>query len=138
MASPPLRSDDGRAGLTSPSPVWFFAMNEAGQRAVCARHGTECLPPVAGSRVGVAIQTLDQNPLHGLRVEPVGGTSGWYLWAGGEPTTADDFYQPVCVEHVVDCCPLAVPFLALPPGWRFLTDGKYVDVWFDPAPLEGR
>jgi len=26
---------------------------------------------------------------------------------------------------------LALPFLALPPGWRFLTDGSYVDVWQD-------
>jgi hypothetical protein len=26
-------------------------------------------------------------------------------------------------------------FLGLPPGWRFLTDGLYVDVWYDAALL---
>jgi hypothetical protein len=28
-------------------------------------------------------------------------------------------------------CPLAAPFLGLPPGWRFLTDGDSMDVWHD-------
>jgi hypothetical protein len=56
---------------------------------------------------------------------------GWYLWAGAGWSDDPDFFQPLCVEHLVDRCPLAVPFLGLPPGWRFLTDGTYLDVWFD-------
>jgi hypothetical protein len=37
----------------------------------------------------------------------------------------------MCVEHLAERCSLAPPFLGLPPGWRFLTDGDYVDVWYD-------
>jgi hypothetical protein len=108
-------------------------MDVAQQRLVCARYGAAFAPPAAGSRVGLAISTLGRRPLNGLRFGPTDGACGWYVWAGGEPSTAADFYQPVCVEHLADRCPAAVPFLALPAGWRFLTDGLYVDVWFDPA-----
>jgi hypothetical protein len=71
--------------------------------------------------------------LRTLRTTHDARACGWYVWAGGEPSGAPDFYHPVCVEHLAERCPAATPFLALPPGWRFLTDGTYVDVWYDPA-----
>src|SRR5262245_35543881 len=108
-------------------------MNDAQQRAVCEQHSAEFCQPPAGSRVGIGLQTVGRQPLNGMRVEPHGGVCGWYLWAGGEPSDDDDFYQPLCVEHLEARCPAALPFLALPPGWRFLTDGDYVDVWYDAA-----
>ena len=108
-------------------------MDEARQRAICAQFGTHYCPPPAGTRVGIALKTLGKRPLNGMRVEPDGEVCGWYLWAGGEPSSEADFFQPLCVEHVEAQCPLAVPFLALPPGWRFLTDGECVDVWYDAA-----
>jgi hypothetical protein len=43
-----------------------------------------------------------------------------------------DFFVPLHVEHLDEWCPMAMPFLLLPPGWRFLTDGDYEDVWHDP------
>jgi hypothetical protein len=61
--------------------------------------------------------------------------------AGGEAnpmSDATDFYQPLCVEHLADRCPLALGFLGLPAGWRFLTDDGHVDVWYDPELLEAR
>jgi hypothetical protein len=112
-------------------------MDETHQRTVCARYGTLFSPPPALSRVGIARQTLGTQPLNGMRIGPEGELCGWFIWAGGEPSTDDDFYQPVCVEHLADECPAAVPFLALPPGWRFLTDGEYVDVWYDADLTEG-
>lgn len=111
-------------------------MSDADPRKLCAQFGAAFLPPLAGSRVGIAIQTLGRRPLNGMRLEPAGSACGWYLWAGEELSTADDFFEPLCVEHLPQRCPGALPFLALPPGWRFLTDGEYVDVWFDPALLE--
>ena len=108
-------------------------MDDMQQKAVCDQHGAEFLPPAAGSRVGIAIETLGLQPLNGMRVDPEEGMCGWYLWAGGEPSEADDFYKPLCVEHLADYCPAAISFLAMPPGWRFLTDGNYVEVWHDPA-----
>jgi len=113
-------------------------MDETQQRAVCDLHGAEFSPPSPGSRVGIALQTLGTQPLNGMRINPEGGVCGWYLWAGGEPSDEDDFYQPMCVEHIADKCPAAMLFLALPPGWRFLTDGEHVDIWYDAVLTEDR
>lgn len=110
-------------------------MNQAQQKSVCDQYSAEYCPPIAGSRAGVAVKTLGSHPLNGMRVCPSGETCGWYLWAGGEPSDADDFYEPMCIEHISDYCPAALPFLALPPGWRFLTDGEYSDVWYDATIL---
>jgi hypothetical protein len=99
------------------------------QQDICRQYGVEWIPPVPGSKVGIALQTLGQLPLHGVRVEPTESTCGWYLH-GGEWSDADDYYQPLCVEHVEKYCPAAISFLGLPPGWNFLTDGRgFVDVW---------
>ena len=60
--------------------------------------------------------------------------SGWYLWRGGEiPQNDPGFFVPLHVEHLAETCPLALPYLALPAGWRFLIAPKYEDVWFDPT-----
>ena len=101
------------------------------QRAVCGMHSADFDPPSPGSRVGIALQTLDLFPLNGLRIPEHGPVCGWYIWGGEAPSEDADFYQPMCVEHLADRCPLALPFLALPAGWRFLTDGEYLDVWYD-------
>jgi hypothetical protein len=108
------------------------------QRDVCREHATVFSPPAPGSRVGIALQSLGHLPLHGLRIPEHGEASGWYLWAGESPSEAPDFYRPLCIEHLAELCPLALPFLGLPAGWRFLTDGEYVDVWYDAELLKRR
>lgn len=113
-------------------------MNGNNAKNVCVKYGAEYSPPIAGSRVGVAIQTLGLHPLNGMRIEPEGDACGWYLWGGLALSDAADFFQPLCVEHLHDRCPEALPFLALPPGWRFVTDGEYVDVWYDEQLHEER
>ena len=107
------------------------------QRAVCVQYGAAFNPPTRESRVGIALQTLERVPLHGLRVPVTSSVCGWYLWAGDERYDDPDFFQPLCIEHLPERCPLAVPFLALPPGWRFLTDGDHTDVWYDSELLKG-
>lgn len=113
-------------------------MNETAgsQRAICERFGAAFMPPDPDTRLGIALGTLGRAPLNGLRVPAGPGTCGWFLWAGQECSDHPDFYDPMCVAHLPARCPSAVPFLALPPGWRFLADGDFVDVWFDPALLE--
>ena len=71
------------------------------QRSICRDHGTDYLPPTPGSMVGIALQTLGQLPIHGVRLPPTATTCGWYIHAGDEWSDADDFYQPLCVEHLV-------------------------------------
>ena len=75
-------------------------------------------------------------PLNGLRHPPQGDTTGWYIWAGEELSTAPDFFEPLHVLHLAEWCPAALRFLGLPPGWRFLTAGDYEDVWEDPTLLD--
>ena len=99
---------------------------------MCRTFGTGFEPPAPGTKVGIALQTLTRIPIHGVRLAPTETTCGWYIYAGDEGSDAPDFYQPLCVEHVAEYCRFALPFLCLPPGWRFVTDGKgYIDAWRD-------
>lgn len=107
------------------------------QRHICHKFGAAVDAPLPGTRVGIALQTLHLLPIYGVRVTPTEGMCGWYIHAG-EWSDAVDFYQALCVEHLAEYCKFALPFLCLPPGWRFMTDGKgFIDVWqeaeADPA-----
>lgn len=104
--------------------------------AICRRVGAEHLPTGDEQKVGLAEQTLDRQPLNGLRHAPRGGTSGWYIWGGGEPGDADEFFQPIHAEHLVRLLPQVLPYLGLGPGWRFLLAEGAEDVWFDASLLE--
>ena len=102
------------------------------QIKLCKKYRVEFLPPSSLTKVGIAINIRDGIlPLNGLRHPIEGETNGWYLWAGEEFSYSEDFFLPLHVEHLVDWCPKVIKFLALPPGWRFLTDGQFDDVWFD-------
>jgi len=104
------------------------------RRGVCRDRGADCLPPELGSMVGIALHTLDRLPIHGVRLPPTETTCGWYIH-GGESSDADDFYRPLCVEHLAEYCAFVLPLLALPPGWRFMADGEgFRDVWQDADP----
>ena len=104
--------------------------NEEAQKEVCERHGVQFSPRPPGTRLGIALQSLKCTPTWGIRYQPSDGTNGWYIWAG-DFSEADDFFQSLCVDHIGDYCPIALPFLALPPGWAFHTDGKETRVWYD-------
>jgi hypothetical protein len=107
------------------------------QRKVCARFGVAPDPPAPGSRLGLAgVGGTRPWPLNGLRHPPERGTNGWYLWAGAaEPAQDPGFFDALHVEHLAEHWPEAGPYLALPPGWRFLVAPGHEDVWYDEAPL---
>jgi hypothetical protein len=86
------------------------------QRAVCQEHITDFSPPSPGSHIGIAPQTLGLAPLNGLRIPELGSACGWYVWGGELTSEAPDFYQPLCVEHLAERCPLAIEYLGLPPA----------------------
>ena len=75
-------------------------------------------------------------PINGLRHPPEGDTTGWYIWAGEELSEDPDFFVPLHFEHLAEWCPGVTKFLALPPGWRFLTAPDHEDVWFDVSLLK--
>ena len=70
-----------------------------------------------------------------MRHEPEEGTTGWFIWAGEELSDDPDFFVPLHVEHLAEWSPDVLPYLALPPGWRFLLAPDYEDVWLDASLL---
>ena len=74
-------------------------------------------------------------PLNGLRHLPEVGTTGWFIWAGESLSSDPEFFQPLHVQHLLDWCPDVIPYLGLPPGWRFLIAPGHEDVWFDQTLL---
>ena len=107
------------------------------QKQICAGLELNTCEAFDGDKVGASQSALEgMMPLNGLRHPPTSGVSGWYLWGGLELSDAADFFEPIHLAHLETRCELSLKFLMLPPGWRFLTDGTYEDVWFDPALLE--
>jgi hypothetical protein len=105
------------------------------QVEVCQRLGVEAHPSEPHLKLGLALETLGQQPVNGLRHSPEGDTTGWYIWAGDELSSAEDFFDPVHVGHLTELVPSLIPYLALPPGWRFQLAHGHEDVWFDGSLL---
>jgi hypothetical protein len=102
------------------------------QKALCTRYGVPHVPAPDFGKIGIAANLRDGAvPLNGLRHPPTSGMTGWYLWAG--ETWSDDpaFLAPLHLTHLTERCPQLLPYLGLPPGWRFLIAGAYEDVWYD-------
>ena len=58
------------------------------QIEVCGRLGAKPFPTPIALKVGIADNVLaGVQPLNGLRCQPVGDTSGWYIWAGEDWST---------------------------------------------------
>jgi hypothetical protein len=126
------------AGIRGSSEALVRTMSKVikDQQAICQKYGALWVASPDHLKVGVARNVrTDLQPLNGMRHPPQGDTTGWYNWAGEELSVAPDFFEPVHVAHLAEWCPSALRFLGLPPGWRFLTAGDYVDIWEDPKLL---
>ncbi|WP_018607869.1 immunity protein Imm33 domain-containing protein [Uliginosibacterium gangwonense] len=109
----------------------------ATQIAVCQRYTSQAVAPPANTRIGVALASIGQNPIYGVRFAPEDDMAGWFIWCG-EHSDAVDFYQSVHVSHLDELLPLVLPYLALAPGHRFIIDHEgYEDVWLDPDITSG-
>jgi hypothetical protein len=109
------------------------------QQELCARFGADFFGCDLHLKVGIARNVKDGlHPINGMRIEPENDTCGWYIWAAEEFSQADDFFVPLHAEHLADWAPLVIPYLGLPPGWRFLVTEKYEDVWEDRQLLGGQ
>ncbi len=108
------------------------------QQAICDRFGAPYLSAASHLKVGIAANVrTGLLPLNGLRHPPEHETTGWYIWAGEELPEADDFFQPLHVQHLAEWCPSVLPYLGLGAGWRFLLAPDHEDVWRDPSLLNG-
>lgn len=101
------------------------------QQEICRRFGATFTPLDETCKVGISLSALRGNlPLHGLRHEPEDGTTGWFLWAG-DWSDDENFFRPLHAHHLSEDRPEVLPYLALPPGWRFLIAPGHEDVWRD-------
>lgn len=115
----------------------FYTMRVSRPQTVCEWQGVEPVPPTPSSKIGLAMSTLGQRPVHALRHPPQGSTNGWYIWCGEGFSEDPDFFAPLHVEHLAQYLPEIMEYLELPPGYRVLVDGaNYEDVWFDAALLD--
>lgn len=107
------------------------------QKRICEKYGAGFVAAPDNLKLGISLSVKEGlMPIHGLRLLPEGDTTGWYIYAGDEASTADDFYKPLHVSHVDEWSPLIRKYLGLAPGWRLLVAEKHVDVWFDKALLD--
>ena len=112
--------------------------DEKDQKRVCELYGAEFVASPRHIKVGISRDLArGKYPINGLRHRPEGDTSGWYIYVGEEDVPQDpNFFVPLHVEHLGQRCPEVIPYLGLPPGWRFLIADGYEDVWFDGSLLE--
>jgi hypothetical protein len=102
------------------------------QRKICIRNGSPFSPVDFSLTVGVSKDLMSgAMPINGLRHPPDIGTTGWFLWSGTELNSNQNYFVPTHLYHLLASGKLFLPYLALAPGWRFLTDGISEDVWYD-------
>lgn len=106
------------------------------QRRTCRRFATEFVESLPDSKIVIARNARPGEwPLNGLRHPPEGDTSGWYVWTGETLSSDPNFFEPHLVAHVSELLPAVLPYLGLPPGWRFLLAADREDAWYDPELL---
>ena len=107
------------------------------QEAVCRRYGATFTPTDETYKLGMSVSAMQcEAPLNGLRHPPESGTSGWFVWGRETLSNHPDFFKSIHVYHAQELCCAVLPYLGLPPRWRFLIADGHEDVWFDEALLK--
>ncbi len=100
------------------------------QKLICQKYKSKWSPVNRKWTIGTNI-VENEFPINGMRHPKCKGNEGWYLWTG-ELQENDDFFKPICVEHLLQSNPTIIKFLGLQEGFRFLIDNEgFEDVWFD-------
>lgn len=101
------------------------------QKEICKKFGAEFIASLDNENLYLAIQTIGQYPINGLRKKSLHGTCGWFIWCGEGMSQGGDFFKPLYVKQVNEHLPDIEQYLALPPGYRFLISEDYEDIWYD-------
>lgn len=113
-----------------------YEQAESLQREYCSELNQPYVAADPDLKVGFALETRGLLPINGLRHPEEGDTTGWYFYCGEEFPSGDDAFSPLHTHHLIELQPEVLKFLGLPPGYRFLLAGDYVDVWYDPTVLK--
>jgi hypothetical protein len=100
------------------------------QKNICGKYNSLWKPINKKFKIGIS-DNWNENPINGLRHSQQEGTTGWFIWSG-EYSDNNDFFKPICAEHLLQIRPEIIKYLGLEIGFRFLVDNKgYEDVWKD-------
>ena len=100
------------------------------QKEICIKYKSNWNPISKKLKIGIS-DNLTNDPIHGLRHPKEGDTTGWHIWSG-ELSDRDDFFKPLCAEHLLQTRPQIIKYLGLDIGYRFIIDKKgSEDVWYD-------
>ena len=100
------------------------------QKDICKKYNSKWRPINKKWIIGV-YKNLEKDPINGLRHPSENVTAVWFIWTG-EYQETNDFFQPMCAEHLLEKRPEIIKYLGLEVGFRFLTDKKgYEDIWYD-------
>ena len=103
------------------------------QIEICQKYNVQALVPELNEKLGIALSTLDKQPINGVRHKIENGTCGWYIWCGDELSEDKDFFKPLHVNHINNYLPIIEKYLALPVGYRFIVASDYEDIWYDES-----
>ncbi len=111
-----------------------LSVNLGNQKEICFINDSIWLPVHNDLIVGVSTD-LSGTPLNGLRHPTDIGTTGWFIWSG-EFSDDENFFKPICVQHLLQIRPDIVIYLGLDVGFRFqINSNGYQDVWYDESLL---
>lgn len=100
------------------------------QKDICLKYNSKWNPVNKKLNIGVS-SNLGDDPINGLRHPAEKGTTGWFIWSG-EYAENEDFFHPICAEHLLQIRPEIIKYLGLDIGYRFISDKNgYEDVWYD-------
>ena len=107
------------------------------QKEICKKYNAVFCESPFNKFIGVSLKSFElfNTPINGLRHPTESEQSeNWFIWAG-EYKDSEDFFQPIHIHHLLEICPKVINYLGLAPGWRFLFDNIYEDVWYDETLL---
>ena len=72
---------------------------ERNQLETCRHFRCEFVAAPQESKLGIALRTISNSPVNGLRHPAEKDTNGWFIWCGTELSQAADFFSPLHTSH---------------------------------------
>jgi hypothetical protein len=104
---------------------------------ICRLYSENYSPVEDDQTVGISKINQKLYPINGERTKIIGIFSGWMIWFGSEIPQGKTNFESMCKVHLKNKIPLIIPYLSLPPGYRFMIDDKgFEDIWYDEKLLD--
>ena len=81
------------------------------QKEICEKYKSKWKPISRNLKVGIS-ENLNLEKLNGLRHKTEKGKVCWYIWSG-DYSENDDFFKPICAEHLLQINPKIVKYLGV-------------------------